>query len=127
ELLDQILEARDRGQTILFSSHVLQEVETVCHRVGILRLGKLVHLQSLDEIRSKKRVTVHFQKTPEKPLPPGITADVDGLQWKLHLQGDVQTALQWLAHHDVVDLRMEPEGLDNIYHQYHQAEKAASA
>lgn len=122
ELLDQILEARDRGQTILFSSHVLDEVEKVCHRVGILRLGKLVHLQPLDEIQSKRRVSVQFREMPTQPLPPSMTADKNDLHWKLHIQGDLQPALQWLSQHQVTDLRIEPEGLDNIYHKYHQAE-----
>ncbi len=125
ELLDQILEARDRGQTILFSSHVLDEVEAVCHRVGILRLGKLVHLQSLDEIQSIRRVTVHFRSIPSQPLPATMTADKNDLVWKLHIQGELQPALNWLAQHQVTDLRIEPEGLDNIYHKYHLAESEA--
>jgi len=37
ELLEQLRQAKDRGQTVLFSSHVLHEVEAVCDRVGILR------------------------------------------------------------------------------------------
>jgi ABC-2 type transport system ATP-binding protein len=123
ELLDQILEARDRGQTILFSSHVLDEVEKVCHRVGILRLGKLVHLQPLDEIQSKRRVMVEFREMPKQPLPPSMTAEKSDLHWKLHIEGDLQPALNWLAQHQVTDLRIEPEGLDNIYHKYHQAEQ----
>jgi ABC-2 type transport system ATP-binding protein len=53
ELLAQLGQARDRGQTVLFSSHVLAEVEQVCGRVGILRQGKLVHLQSIAELRSE--------------------------------------------------------------------------
>ncbi len=123
ELLDQILEARDRGQTILFSSHVLDEVERVCHRVGILRLGKLVHLQPLDEIQSKRRVTVEFRELPTQPLPASMTAEKNELRWRLHIQGDLQPALQWLSQHHVTDLRIEPEGLDNIYQKYHQAEQ----
>src|SRR5437868_9069719 len=41
ELLRQVRRARDRGQAVLFSSHVLGEVEQVCDRVGILRAGRL--------------------------------------------------------------------------------------
>jgi len=46
ELLEQLKAAKARGQAVLFSSHVLQEVEAVCDRVGILRQGKLVHCRS---------------------------------------------------------------------------------
>ena len=51
ELLDQVRQARDRGQAVLFSSHVLSEVEQVCDRVGILQRGRLVHLQTMAELR----------------------------------------------------------------------------
>src|SRR5436309_7757150 len=47
ELLLQLRQARDHGQTVLFSSHVLSEVEQVCDRVAILKQGKLVHLQTM--------------------------------------------------------------------------------
>src|SRR5437763_8333129 len=51
ELLALLRRARDRGQAVLFSSHVLSEVEQVCDRVGILRDGRLVHLQEMAELR----------------------------------------------------------------------------
>jgi len=119
ELLDQIREARDRGQTILFSSHVLQEVEAVCHRVGILRLGKLVHLQSLDDLRTKRRVNVIFQKEPTIQLPARVTAERNELNWQLHIDGELQPTLEWLAKNQVTELSIEPEGLSRIYQKYH--------
>src|SRR5947209_11423576 len=67
ELLAQLREARNRGQTVLFSSHVLAEVEQVCDRVGILQSGKLVHLQSLTELNAEERlIRVRFRRRPEK-------------------------------------------------------------
>ncbi len=50
QLLLMLQKAKDRGQSVLFSSHVLNEVERVCDRVGILHAGKLVHLQSMSEL-----------------------------------------------------------------------------
>src|SRR5215210_1827256 len=49
ELLEQLRLARASGKAVLFSSHVLHEVEAVCDRVAILRRGKLVHLQDMTE------------------------------------------------------------------------------
>ena len=40
-------EARDRGQTVFLSSHILSEVEALCDRVGILRQGRLVEMGTL--------------------------------------------------------------------------------
>src|SRR5439155_2653198 len=50
ELLELLRHARERGQAVLFSSHVLAEVEQVCDRVAILQRGKLVHLQAMRDM-----------------------------------------------------------------------------
>ena len=39
-----IREARDRGQSVFLSSHIMSEVEALCDRVGILRAGKLIEI-----------------------------------------------------------------------------------
>src|SRR5262245_16554008 len=57
-LLEQVQRARDRGQAVLFSSHVLGEVERVCDRVAILRRGELVHVQTLSQLQQGRLVQV---------------------------------------------------------------------
>src|SRR5262245_32574590 len=59
-LLAQLRRARDRGQAVVFSSHVLSEVEQVCDRVGILQRGWLVHLQTMTELRQASLVQARF-------------------------------------------------------------------
>lgn len=46
-------EENERGTTILFSSHVLSEVQKMCDRVAILKDGKVVEVQSIDDLRSR--------------------------------------------------------------------------
>src|ERR1700677_2182601 len=53
-----VREARDRGQTVFLSSHILSEVEALCDRVGILRAGRLVDEGTLDELRHLGAQTV---------------------------------------------------------------------
>ena len=50
EVKDLILEERSNGRTIFFSTHILGDVETMCDRVTILRLGKIVVEGRLDEL-----------------------------------------------------------------------------
>ena len=47
QVMEMINEAKSDGRTVIFSSHVLSEIEDTCDRVGILRKGKLVHLESM--------------------------------------------------------------------------------
>jgi ABC-2 type transport system ATP-binding protein len=123
ELLEDVRRARDRGQTVLFSSHVLGEVERVCDRVGILQRGRLVHLQRMADLREGRLVHVRFSGPPPA-LPP-----LDGLRERerhgtaitLEYTGALPELLEWLARQPLSDLRLEPLGLAGIYHRYHGA------
>jgi len=122
ELLEQLKAAKARGQAVLFSSHVLQEVEAVCDRVGILRQGKLVHLQELAELRDGR--AVYARMTGPTPLlgPDGERlpeAAVVGDRLSLTYRGPLPALLEWLARQPLDDLRIEPLGLGPIYRRFH--------
>jgi ABC-2 type transport system ATP-binding protein len=125
ELLDQIKEAQQQGQTILFSSHVLHEVERVCDRVAILASGKLVHVQQMPELLRQRRAMVQFRRAPASPPPDNVSVERDGLNWQLHLTDQLQATLAWLANQDVAEVRIEPEGLTGIYQRYHANDREA--
>jgi ABC-2 type transport system ATP-binding protein len=55
---DYILEATGDGRTVLLSSHILAEVETLCNRVTIIRHGRAVQHGTLDELRSVTRTSI---------------------------------------------------------------------
>ncbi len=63
---DCVREARDRGRTVLLSSHILSEVETLCDRVSIVRKGRTVESGSLAQLRHLTRTSV----TAELAGPP---------------------------------------------------------
>ena len=121
ELLEQLRDARDRGQSVLFSSHVLTEVERICDRVAILRQGRLVHIQDMAELRQARRVEVRFAGDSPTPLAiQGLEVLArHGDRLTIKHRGPLPPLLAWLAQHPVVDLQVEPLGLAEIYHSYH--------
>src|SRR5262245_16789357 len=124
ELLGQLRGARERGQAVLFSSHVLAEVERVCDRVGILQRGNLVHEQAISDLQRASLVRVRFNRTPASwPLLDGL--DVVGAptpESAVTHRGPVGPLLDWLGDQDVDALRVEPLGLAGVYSQFHGAE-----
>jgi ABC-2 type transport system ATP-binding protein len=124
ELMNQLRRARERGQTILFSSHVLTEVEQVCDRVGILQRGKLVHLQAMKELRQTRRVRVHFTQpmsaVPEFAGIVKVEQTADALD--LEFDGPLQPVLDWVAGQSIRDMTVEPVGLSATYKLYHGTE-----
>jgi ABC-2 type transport system ATP-binding protein len=124
ELLAQLRHARDQGQAVVFSSHVLSEAEQVCDRVGILQRGRLVEVQVMSELREARLVEATFDGPA--PAPPAIAGLVpleqpDGrLAWEY--AGPLPPLLEWLAQQRVVSLRLQPLGLAGVYRRFHGAD-----
>jgi ABC-2 type transport system ATP-binding protein len=124
ELLQRLRQAREQGQAVLFSSHVLAEVERVCDRVGILQRGRLVHEESLQASRVVMRsirasFSVPVENVPELPGIRGVELHEQGRQLALEYSGSLPPLLEWLAQRQVVDLRVEEVGLGAVYRRYH--------
>ncbi len=126
ELLDHLRQARAQGQAVLFSSHVLHEVEKVCDRVGILQRGKLAHVQNMAELRQVRLIRATFAAVVG-PVPqlPGIRHhERRHHQLLFEHSGPLAPLLAWLSSQPVVDLQIEPLGLAAIYQRYHGSTKA---
>jgi ABC-2 type transport system ATP-binding protein len=124
ELLAQLKRARDAGQSVLFSSHVLAEVERVCDRVGILQRGRLVHLQQMAELRQARLIYARFKQpvgTDSRDLPEVRVREIHGCEMTFEFTGSLPAVMTWLAKHSPEDVRIEPLGLASIYHRYHGA------
>jgi ABC-2 type transport system ATP-binding protein len=84
EFRQHVVAARERGQTVFLSSHILAEVEALCDRIAILRKGKLVELGTLAEMRHLSAVTV---EATFAGAPPDVTK-LDGVS-EVHITGNV--------------------------------------
>jgi len=73
-----VREERDRGATVFFSSHILGQVEAVCDRVGILRSGELLAVDSLDGLREAAGFAGQLSVTLDRE-PDGAVGDVRAL------------------------------------------------
>src|SRR5258708_20794764 len=60
-----LLEEQARGKTIFISSHIMSDVEKVCHHVAVIRQDKIVTVEEVEKLREKagQRVTVEFGDT----------------------------------------------------------------
>ncbi len=87
----------EEGRTILFSSHLLDEVQRVSDRIAMLHEGRLVLCDSLENLlESHDRFTVRFEE-PKKQMPamPGVLESVgEGHEWTVYCHGDREAFLQ---------------------------------
>ena len=114
-----VVEARERGQTVLLSSHVLGEVEALCDRVGILRLGRLIEVGTLAEMRHLTSTTVEVTfngPVPDLQAVPGVRGvTVHGRQATLQVQGPMGPLLGILGSADVDELRSREPSLEELF------------
>ena len=120
---ESIGEAKERGQTVFLSSHILSEVEATCDRVGILRAGRLVDQGTLAELRhlSAQTIEVTFAgQAPHLDSLPGVAVTSDGADTlRFDVTGDVGPLIDTLAGHPVRTLTSHQPSLEEIFlHHY---------
>ena len=118
-----IREAKERGQAVFLSSHILSEVEALCDRVGILREGRLVDQGTLAELRhlSTQTVEVTFSdRVPQLPPLPGVQVNQAGPNaLRFEVSGSVGPVINALAGHPVTALVSREPSLEEIFkHHY---------
>jgi polyether ionophore transport system ATP-binding protein len=120
-----IVEARDRGQTVFLSSHILSEVEATCERVAILRAGRLVEVGRLDEMRHLS--SLHVEAELDGPPPdlarvPGLSGlRVDGNRISCQISGSVQPLLAALVDVGVRHLVSREPSLEELFLAHYEA------
>src|SRR6185312_13229249 len=93
--------AKDNGQTLFLSSHILSEVEAVCDRIGILRAGTLVELGTLESMKHLSAVSVEavFDGTPpDVSRVPGVRGvEVQDHRLRCQVTGPIAPLVEALA------------------------------
>jgi len=124
-------EARDRGQAVLLSSHILSEVEALCDRVAILRAGRLVDLGTLAELRhlSSLEVEATFAgAVPDVSRVPGVAdVEVSGDRLRCRVVGPVEPLLRVLASSGVRQLLSCEPSLEELFLAHYGREEAPGA
>ncbi|HXD58847.1 MAG TPA: ABC transporter ATP-binding protein [Thermoleophilaceae bacterium] len=123
-------EAKERGQTVFLSSHILSEVEALCDRVGILREGRLVDEGTLAQLRHLRAQTIEvtFADTaPDLPALPGVQVERAGHNaLRFEVSGSVAPILQAIADRPVLSLTSREPSLEEIFlHHYDSSDGRA--
>jgi ABC-2 type transport system ATP-binding protein len=120
---ETIVEARERGQTVFLSSHILSEVEALCDRVGILKQGRLVDEGTLAQLRHLSSQTVEATfagAAPALPTLPGVSCERAGpATLRFEVSGPVGPLIDALAGHELLTLTSREPSLEEIFlHHY---------
>ncbi|MBU0611563.1 MAG: ABC transporter ATP-binding protein [Armatimonadetes bacterium] len=130
EFMQSIVAAlSETGTTVFFSSHLLEDVERVADRIGILHEGRLVVQSSLEELQAKvKRVIATFpEPLPEFTLPGTLHRQDEGRQQVWIVSDYSQEILQRLHDAGALSAYVENLSLEDIFVAYVQESRHAEA
>ncbi len=128
QVLEHLRQLRHQGKAVVFSSHVLSEVEQVSDRVAVLYRGELRHLGPLDQLRRSYRIQLRLAARGQgtlQPPPPGecrVQSRGQG-SWELEVPRLRPELLRWLASLPVEEVRIQPLALEQLYRRVIQQEE----
>ena len=112
-------EAKERGQSVLLSSHILSEVEALCDRIGILRAGELVEMGTMAEMRHFSALTVEatFERiAPDVTQLAGVSmVEVQGSRLRCQVRGPIEPLLQVFSQAGVLELLSREPSLEELF------------
>jgi ABC-2 type transport system ATP-binding protein len=124
----ELLEEENRkGATILFSSHILSEVQRLCNRVAIIKEGKIVTVEKISTLQENnyKRFKVELKSTldPEYFNIMGVNnLQAKGNVISFLFKGNINTVLKKIAEMEIVNLWIEEPDLEEIFMHYYEKE-----
>ncbi len=121
EFFDILKERHNDGATIFLSSHVLFEIQKNCSRAAIIKEGRLIALDSVENLSktSAKRVTLHgVNVVPENLSAKSVEADAESVSFLYN--GDIKRLLETANSLPIYDMTITEPDLDEIFMHYYE-------
>jgi ABC-2 type transport system ATP-binding protein len=134
EVFREVVEedAKRQGRTVLLSSHILSEVEALCDRVSIIRLGRTVETGTLEELRHLTRTSIIAElASPPDGLAalPGVhDLRVDGMRVRFQVDhAELDAVLRQLTAVGVRSLESRPPTLEELFLRHYEVDEPMGA
>ncbi|WP_433246323.1 ATP-binding cassette domain-containing protein [Streptosporangium sp. CA-135522] len=119
-----VAEEKAKGRTVLLSSHILSEVETLCDRVSIIRAGRNVESGTLADLRHLTRISITAELAGPPPAIPGL--ETDGNLVRCQVDADeLNDVLRALTAAGVRNLTCQPPTLEELFMRHYESDTKA--
>lgn len=124
---DLLEEENKKGVTILFSSHILSEVQRLCDRVAIIKEGKIVTVEKISTLKDNN--FKRFEVEPLAPIEknyfsiPGVN-DLEVTDQKISFlfKGNINSVMEKIAGIEITNLSVTEPDLEEIFMHYYEKE-----
>lgn len=120
-----LIEAKNAGATIFLSSHNLAEVDKICNRVAIIKAGKIIAVEDIQNLKVKKmhKIVVSFDdNVAEKDLKVENVDTIEKLNqhFSISVKGDLNPVIDQISKHKVHDLEVSHASLEEVFLEFYQ-------
>lgn len=120
-----VIEAKDEGKSVLFSSHILSEVEKLCDRIGIIRQGKIIETGTLEQLKYITRS--HFTVKTKEALKGlneikgvyNIKENEDELSFQVDTE-EIDAVIRHISKFGVLKLESVPPTLEDLFLRHYE-------
>lgn len=124
EFLDLLRSEKTRGKTILMSSHLFDEVQRVCDRVGIIKEGRIVAIEDIQSLNAARErsyvVTLADAAEADAVMESGLNAErVSDSRVSITVRNNYREVLTALAARTVIGLEPRAQSLESIFMKYY--------
>ena len=125
---DLLEEENKKGATILFSSHILSEVQRLCDRVAIIKEGKIIKLEKMSTLNDNNYKKIHIETLDEVEeahfMMEGVTdLVVDQHKVRFLFRGDLNTIMKKIAATSITNIAVEEPDLEEIFLHFYEKEE----
>jgi ABC-2 type transport system ATP-binding protein len=128
KFFELLKEENKKGTTILFSSHILSEVQKMCNRVAIIKEGKLIKLEKISTLKENNHKRFQFEVKNQINKDYFDVQGVsnfksEGNNISFLFRGDVNIIIKKLSDIDISNILIEEPDLEEIFMHYYQKEE----
>ena len=124
EFFEIIREENERGATVLFSSHILSEVQRLCDRLAIIKEGSIIRIDEVSSINTEayKKFRITADNFTGADLPAGDISDFEqkGNELTFIFRGNIDEMLKLISRHRIIDIQIEEPSLEEIFLHYYE-------
>ncbi|HBV86173.1 ABC transporter ATP-binding protein [Desulfosporosinus sp.] len=120
-------EENRKGATILFSSHILGEVQRMCDRVAIIKEGKIIQLDKISALQESNYKKIKVQTSGSLDQNYFNIRGVSNLEVKQHIvsflfRGNINSIMKKISETDIANLWVEEPDLEEIFLHFYEKE-----
>ncbi|MGG7058358.1 ABC transporter ATP-binding protein [Clostridium nigeriense] len=127
EFIKLILDEKEKGRTILMSSHSFEEIEKTCDRAAIIKQGEIVEVENISTLKESKQklynITFENSDMVSNFIKEGFKIkEVEGNNVTIIVKGDIMPFIKALGKYKVLSLESYSQSLEDLFMHFYGGE-----